>query len=390
MKRSEYLSIPALRLTQPIGIFYATALAASQLAEIAYADVRHLETSTTEVEQYMGIQRKLDPGRLLEIEEYVKTVDASFPTSIVIAVADERSMTFDERDSRLTFYDVFEDDEGPAGPHREIARILDGQHRLAGLNRASRDFDLAITVFPTIDIADQAYIFATVNLAQTKVNRSLVFDLSEYSRNRSPEKSCHYVAVTLNRAPGSPFHDLIKRLGSATPGVAGETLTQATFVQCLLPYITKNWRRDRDDLRRGHIIHRANASEFQSTPFRNLFLAERDDVIADILWNYFDSVRQRWPLAWASTQRGAIIRRTNGFRAFMNVLRRAYLALAGNDIRQPSRDEFARIWERSTLKDADFVVERFHPGTSGERALTRELESAVNIFRTSRGSSVAK
>ncbi|MDB5071115.1 MAG: hypothetical protein JWM87_2226 [Candidatus Eremiobacteraeota bacterium] len=390
MKRSEYLSVPALRLTQPIGTFYATALPSSQLSEIAYADVRHLETSTTEVEQYMGIQRKLDPGRLVDIEEYVKTVDASFPTSVVIAVADERSMSFNERESRITFYDVFEDDDGPAVPHREIARILDGQHRLAGLNRASREFDLAVTVFPAIDIADQAYIFATVNLAQTKVNRSLVFDLSEYSRNRSPEKSCHYVAVTLNRAEGSPFFNLIKRLGSATAGVAGETLTQATFVQCLLPYITRNWRRDRDDLRRGHIIHRATASEFQVTPFRNLFLAERDDVIADVLWNYFDSVRRRWPMAWASSERGSIIRRTNGFRAFMNALGRAYLALGGNDISQPTREEFSRIWERSTLKDEDFIVERFHPGTSGERALTRELESAINIFRTNPGRPAAK
>jgi DGQHR domain-containing protein len=382
VKRSVYLSVPALSIAQPIGTFYAIALRSSQLAEIAYADVRHLDTSTTEVEQYLGIQRKLDEGRLTEIEQYVKTVDASFPTSIVIAVGDERSMSFDATASRLTFYDVLEDDDGPAVSHREIARILDGQHRLAGLAKAGRDFDLAITVFPAIDIADQAYIFATVNLAQTKVNRSLVFDLSEYSRSRSPEKSCHYVAVALNRAEGSPFYKLIKRLGSATPGVAGETLTQATFVQSLLPYISRNWRRDRDDLRRGHIIHRANANDFQVTPFRNLFLAERDDVIADIIWNYFDSVRRRWPVAWESSERGAMIKRTNGFRAFMNALRRAYLALGGNDLRQPGREDFARIWERSTLTDSDFFVDRFHPGTSGERALTRELESAIAIFRT--------
>ena len=49
-------------------------------------------------------------------------------------------------------------------------------------------FDLPVTVFPTIEIADQAYIFATVNIAQTKVNSSLAYDLLAYARSRSPEQ----------------------------------------------------------------------------------------------------------------------------------------------------------------------------------------------------------
>jgi hypothetical protein len=39
-----------------------------------------------EYADYLGIQRKLNVGRIAEIKEYVGTIDACFPTSIVISV----------------------------------------------------------------------------------------------------------------------------------------------------------------------------------------------------------------------------------------------------------------------------------------------------------------
>src|SRR5882762_5370964 len=90
------------------------------------------------------------------------------------------------------------------------------------------------------DIADQASIFATVNLAQTKVNRSLVYDLFELSNSRSPEKVCHSVVVTLESTEKSPLYRKIKRLGKATPGRYTETLSQASVVSAVLQYICKD------------------------------------------------------------------------------------------------------------------------------------------------------
>jgi hypothetical protein len=48
-----------------------------------------------------------------------------------------------------------------------------------------------------LTLATQASLFSTVNLAQTKVNRSLVYDLHDYAHTRSPEKS-HDVAIALD------------------------------------------------------------------------------------------------------------------------------------------------------------------------------------------------
>lgn len=383
MTRALLHEFRAVSVTQPIGTFYVTAMPAGILSGIARADVRRFENQGTAVEEYVGIQRKLDQKRKREISQYVREGDSTFPTSIVIAIEDQRSIEFDSSTGLLSLYRVSADEDGPEVTEGAIATILDGQHRLAGLSEFDTVFDLPVTIFPEIDMAEKAYIFATVNLAQTKVNSSLAYDLLSYARSRSPERSCHDVAVALNDAEGSPFEDKIKRLGSKTPGVQGETLSQATFVRALLPYISETPRIDREDLRNGIVIPQLkNAIEFKKLPLRNFFISEQDDAIVDIIWDYFDSVRKYWSKAWASNETGQIIKRTNGFRAFMNVFGSAYSVLDGNMLRQPTVSDYTAIWENSGLTDEDFNRETYLPGTSGEKRLTASLSSAIAVFRT--------
>jgi len=97
----------------------------------------------------------------------------------------------------------------------DIAKIIDGQHRIAGLEGLAEQTDLELggAIFVGADIATQANIFATVNLAQTKVNRSLAYDLLDYEKMRSPQKSAHHIAVALDQIEGSPFYRRIKTAG---------------------------------------------------------------------------------------------------------------------------------------------------------------------------------
>lgn len=382
MKRREVCRLPATIVNQPIGTFYVTAMDSNLISSIAVADVRRLNESQTEIEEYLGIQRKLDKKRRIDIAKFVRTIDATFPTSVVVAVEDERCLGFEEESNHLVLFEVSEDDDGPAVSKANIAKILDGQHRLAGLRDAGVNFTLPVTIFQGIDVADQAYIFATVNIAQTKVNSSLAYDLLAYSRGRSPERSCHDITVALNSGSGSPFERKIKRLGSATPGVTGETLTQATVVKALLPYLSREPKEDRENLRRGRPLLPVTKNDLQSTPFRNYFVTEQDQRVADLLWEYFESVRTKWSRAWQDESKGQIIKRTNGFRSFMNVLKKAYFALGGDGTLYPKAPDYAPVWECSNLRDEDFIADKFLPGTSGESALTRVLDSAIDVFRT--------
>lgn len=374
------LPLDCIKVSQPIGDFYIASIPWRFLREITFADVRRLEKEARDVETYLGIQRPLNKKRVAEIGEYVNSADACFPTSVILSV-EAHCARFDEKSKKLILTNYYEEGASELNRSRmQIAKVLDGQHRIEGLGALKSDvtFDINVSIFIDMDIENQAYVFSTVNLAQTKVNKSLVYDLYEYARSRSPQKTCHNVAVALDSLKDSPLYGKIKRLGSATEGRFGETITQATVVESLIGYITTSAVKDRDEFLRGRKPRRASAAELINTPFRNLFLDERDLDIADILLYYFSAVRQRWPEAWVSTTRGWMLNRTNGFKALMRFLKPAYRAIGAAD-GIPTQSDWAALFDRVTLIDAEFTVDNFEPGTGGETKLFKRLLQETGI-----------
>ncbi|PKQ09929.1 MAG: hypothetical protein CVT73_00070 [Alphaproteobacteria bacterium HGW-Alphaproteobacteria-12] len=374
----KQISFPIIRLHQPIGEFYIGAISARDLCEISFFDIRKIETENTKdrsFETYLGIQRKLSPKRVKELQQYVLTSDANFPTSVIIAVeevcAKVSGLGENSATGSMTLSNYPDpDDEADRILFRGVAKVIDGQHRIEGLKSLpdGHDFEINIAVFVGADIADQAAIFSTVNLAQTKVNRSLVYDLFSYARTRSPEKTCHEIVVALDSSKGSPFEGKIKRLGVATDGRFGETLSQATVVDGILKYISDNRIADREIGRKGRKWPTVGHGEARRLIFRQLFVEERDTDIAKIVWNYFDAVRRRWPNAWVRTGEGFILNRTNGFNGFIRFLRQAYLSQTTSH-EVVSSDDFFKLFQRVKLTDEDFRSDRFLPGTSGATAI---------------------
>lgn len=375
------ITFPCVQVEQPIGSFYVGTIPGSELCELTWVDVRRIEGERG-FETYLGIQRPLNPDRVEELTEYVASPDACFPTAVIIAVPGVCA-SYDEDKKQMTLREYLEPGEGEETiVFRQIAKVIDGQHRIEGIraNRGKRiKFEVNVSVFVDMDIADQAYVFSTVNLAQTKVNRSLVYDLFDLAKTRSPQKTCHNIAVALDRNEKTPFFERIKRLGSSTEGRFNETITQSTFVESLLRYISKNANQDRN----LYLLHKtpsiARAEELQELIFRNMFIEERDLQITDVIWNYFDAVRERWPNAWNYLGRGLMLNKTNGFRGLMRFLRPVYLHIASpGDI--PSKDEFASIFRRIEFDDERFTTDTYLPGSSGESALYRDLLSASKLM----------
>ena len=360
----ERISFRCLQVWQPIGFFYVGVMSADDLVDISWADIRRLQER--DLDEYLGIQRTLNDARVRELADYVRTVDATFPTSIIVAV-ESKYAEFDELKAVMTLPRV-----------DSIAKIIDGQHRIAGLKtmRGTR-FEVNVTIFVDMDIADQANVFSTINLAQTKVSKSLVYDLFTYAKARSPQKTCHHIARLLNRREGSPFFGRIKVLGQATPG-RKETLTQAAVVERLLPYISDQPLKDLDALKRGKELPETPPQRRIELIFREMFRKEQDQDIALVVWNFFVAVRDRWPQAWTTIERGYVLNRTTGFAALMRLLRPAYNAFAQEES-VPPVDHFAAIFARITLRDSDFTPDVFKPGSAGEAELARRLleESAL-------------
>ena len=121
--------------------------------------------------------------------------------------------------------------------------------------------------------------------------------------------------------------------------------------------------------------------ELKKFPFRNLFIQEKDDDIAVIVFNYFKSVQMQWPTAWANIDlQGNILPRSNAFKAFMRYLKPAYVILVGDDIgRVPTIEEFRTVFSGLQVLDSDFTSGNFKPGSGGESAFYKLLTGAVTI-----------
>jgi DGQHR domain-containing protein len=376
MSRTRF-SLKFHEVIQEIGTFYSTVIPSQTLLEICTFDFRQIKENNG-VKEFLGIQRPLKLDRVKEIQKFIRTSDGCFPTSIVIAV-DERCVTFNEDSSEITLHS-YEDSVDPEImiAFRGIATIIDGQHRLKAFEGTDINWGLSVNIFVGIDEGTQASIFSKVNLAQTKVNKSLVYDLFTFDKGRSPEKTCHEVVVALNSLSDSPFYERIKRLGSATDGVFGETLSQATVVKGILPYITKDPMTDRDLGKRIGVFPDRGAADFERRIFYPFFQKKSDAEILAILINYFGAVKDKWPIAWGNTGKGAILSRTNGFNGLVRFLRDVYLTLTT----QPaviSKAQFAEVFARCTITDDQFNPTVFPPGSSGAAELYRQLCDTTGI-----------
>lgn len=402
------VEIRCLPVTQPIGTFYIGIISAADLIDIAWADIRRiardgegyidpqdngnlrsgidiskvddsvieemdkafLSADEQDFEEFLGIQRELSKGRVKEIQQYVGTQDATFPTSVLIAVSSSRA-SYDEETSTISI-----------DRHNQAAKIIDGQHRIAGLRGYDgSQFDVNVSVFIDMDLQDQAMVFATINLKQTKVNKSLAYDLYEFTKTRSPQRTAHDIVRFLNYRQGSPFFSKVKMLGTGS-GKEQETITQATFVDRLLRYISRDPMGDRDTLRRGRKLRRISGKETDWQIFRNWFIDERDVNITVVLWNYFLAVQTKWPYSWGNVVRGNILNRTTGFGALMRFMRVAYNSQERRG-KIVLRDAFGEIFEKIELEDRKFTPEEYVPGSSGERKLFDLLieQSGLNRFR---------
>jgi DGQHR domain-containing protein len=374
---------PAIEITQKDGSYYSACIPASILTRISYSDVRRLASDERDIERYLGVQRPLNKSRVKKVRQYILSPDPTFPTGIIISI-DERCFGFDEDTGKIQLNSTKVDPDTGDGvniPIGKIAKVLDGQHRLAGFldddgifDIGGGDFDLNVSIFVGVDLDVQAQIFATVNLAQTKVSKSLVYELEDLSKTRSPFKTCHRIAVALDELEDSPFHKRIKRLGFVTPGRSNETITQAAFVEALAKLISRDPFSDRNALLEGKNLEPAAGADLEKLPFRNLFLEGKDFDIADNVENYFRAVREKWPEAWKDTaKKSGILPKTNAFRAFMRHLKDIYPRLASEAGTVVPVELFYREIDDIDLTDTALSTRNFKPGSSGESAFYKVL-----------------
>jgi len=203
----------ALKVSQPLTNFYVVVLKANELLKIAFSEPLTYISDTGELK---GNQRIINHSRLKQIGKYIDTVEMTFPNSIILSVNyNEDGSLITNHEKRWKIIENQDETFLEFNPNIKSASIIDGQHRLNGFKYSEleerRDTDLVCSIFFDLPNPYQAYLFATINGNQKRVDKSLAleqfgyFVAKEESSAWTPEKLAANITRKMNFNKGSPL-----------------------------------------------------------------------------------------------------------------------------------------------------------------------------------------
>lgn len=179
-----------------------------------------------------AVQRVLNQRRISNIREFTLR-GGDYPGAIVLNWTDA-SNPLEQKNGNLTFK-----------IKRDSAQIVDGQHRVAGIQAAILSqpnigqLELCVAIYEELNTQECADIFLSINTEQKPVDRSLVFDLYGIASEGIIDQAAvraRDIALFLHSTDDSPYRGLIKLPGDARRkgGIA-----LSTVVTAIKPLVTE-------------------------------------------------------------------------------------------------------------------------------------------------------
>ena len=122
--------------------------------------------------------------------------------------------------------------------------------------------------------------------------------------------------------------------------------------------------------------------ELTKCPFRGLFIDGKELDIAEILFNYFQAVKRKWPKSWDAPKGSKnLLPKSNAFKALMKFLKEdVYPGIVGiNFGRVPKVEQFRPYFDNIEVRDNDFTARNFAPGSGGQSVFLRLLRGEITI-----------
>ena len=221
------MHVPALYSGDTGKPFYLTILPAGLVTRISYAARRRMDNEDG------AVQRILNPRRIQALEEFALG-GGDYPNSVVL--------NWVNRDNPLNYVN----NQIEIIDEEKSAQIIDGQHRIAGLEAAIKKrpelgrLPLPVTIYSNLNTQECAELFVAINTEQRPAPRSLVFDLFPLLGNANTDPAAiraYDVAVLLNEESESPYNSLI-RFPGMQQSRSGVQLS--TFISAIKPMVKEN------------------------------------------------------------------------------------------------------------------------------------------------------
>lgn len=322
MNSENKIRVNAVRVEQNERKFYLFKIKAEDLLNIAYFNPR-------EIDREAGIQRPFREWRSKEVAEYIDEENSVLPNNIIISL-NSKFVSFNNGTLEIQ-------------PKKDIAFVIDGQHRLRAFKHTlKKNFELPVSSFIDLSLAEIAEIFVKINYYQKPVSKSLVYDLLGISPEIFPEYyEAHEVTKVLNETVSSPWFGLIKMLG-----IGKGIITQATFISAL-----------------------------ESNKILNEVLKEfnKEEKII-ILSNYFQAIKQLFPGQWGN--RSYFISKSVSFNALVRIFPKVFAAIVEerNSFKVEDIKQFM-----ANIKNVPFHAEEITSlgGQKGVKTLAQIIEKYI-------------
>lgn len=237
-------------------------LPAKVVTKISYAAVRGRDNEEG------AVQRFLNPKRINNVKDFTLNI-GDFPNSIVLNWVNSKTpLEKTEKEIRIPL-------------EKQSAQLIDGQHRVAGIQAAIEedetigDMEIPVVIYDSLQTKDCANLFLSINTEQKPVPRSLVFDLYGVTDAEDPivDKAAtraRDIAVRFHDDDSSPYRGYIKFPGQ--PRMRGG-IALSTFVTTIKPLLE-----DKGD------FDQLNISELE--------------MQQNILMNFFNALKNEYGETW--------------------------------------------------------------------------------------------
>lgn len=396
----------ALRVEQPLGLFYVAVLPAELLLDVAFSDALSATfISGTQAYELDGTQRLPQPKRLDPIAEFINRTDSAFPNAIILAANYRKEDGLLEEDDTETDADDKIESEVPTSTEgkvdkrwvvsdegngcftltiptaEKLAAIIDGQHRLFAFTRAMADrrsMSMICSIFLDLPKPFQAQLFATINSTQKPVDKSLTFELFGYNIAEedaafwSPDKLAVFLTRRLGTDLSSPLKgriviapkrdDVLEKMGRD----ASWRVSTAVVVEGIMRLFTSNPKKDTNNLLYMERKRRDAIRDLRrdKSPLRDVYLGGNDALVYEVVKNYLIACERK---LWVSARPGSFITKTVGVQALFDILKKHVQSIvSAKDIRV---ERFERLL--GTAGDIDFADVQFKNASGAGRSFIR-------------------
>lgn len=364
MNEDKYIVVNSIiEIEQPVGVFLVAKMKASELLSISFKEERYY---SKEFGDYIGIQRHLRTDKIKSLQKFINTNDATFPNTIIGSLDSE----FYEYNADAKILKIKQ--------NKDAFKIIDGQHRLMAFENqpVADSFELLVAFFLDIDLSDQAYIFSIINTTQSKLDPSLVQDLSELSEITTPEKIAHSIAKVFNKRDDSPWYQMIKLLGKRDSLSSNAIISQYSFNRSILNYMyDKNYNAEIRNILKETKDARINLKkiniDIDKFIFWNFYVHSEEGILYLILNAYFSSLKEVFTNKWCKQE--SILCKTTGYDAFMKLFRDFYF-FANKDIEKlKTKSFYTTILNDKILPNIALEDESYRLGAAGAGHLYKKL-----------------